>query len=251
MKIQLLSDLHIEFEYYAYPKTDADAVVLAGDIHTQDRGVKWALQEIKDKPVIYVLGNHDFYGESYPNLVEALKAITKNTNVHILENDLVTINGVNFLGCTLWTDFEIFGDASVSEVQCQQLMMDYRKIELASDSSMLRSVDTSAIHSRSVKWLKQTLEERKGEINVVVTHHGPSIRSVPEMYLNDVTTAAYVSNLEDLIRRYKPNYWLHGHLHTSCDYMIDDCWVISNPKGYPESVNLDYLPDFCMDVTGS
>lgn len=70
MKIQLLSDLHIEFGHYAYPETgtDTDVVVLAGDIHTKDCGVKWALDEIKDRPVIYVLGNHEFYGKAYPSL---------------------------------------------------------------------------------------------------------------------------------------------------------------------------------------
>jgi len=248
MKIQLLSDLHIEFDYYAYPKSDADVVVLAGDIHTKDRGVKWALEEIKDRPVIYVLGNHDFYGKAYPKLLDSVKTLTKNTNIHVLENDLVTIDGVNFLGCTLWTNFELFGDARVSGYECQQVMTDYKKIRRAPNFAKLRSIDTAVIHSQSVKWLEKTLEEHRGETNVVVTHHGPSIKSVPEMYLNDVTTAAYVSNLEGLIERYKPDYWMHGHLHSSCDYMVGGCRVLCNPKGYPDSINSDYRPDLCFAI---
>ncbi len=248
MKIQLLSDLHIEFEYYAYPKADADVVVLAGDIHTKDRGVKWALEEIKDKPVIYVLGNHDFYGKAYPKLVDSVKALTKDSNIHVLENDLVTIDGVNFLGATLWTNFELFGDARVSGYECQQVMSDYKKIKRAPDFAKLRSIDTAVIHRRSVKWMERTLEEHQGETNVVVTHHGPSLKSVPEMYLNDVTTAAYVSNLEELIVRHKPNYWMHGHLHSSSDYMVGGCRVLCNPKGYPESINSDYRSDFCLEI---
>ena len=110
MKIQLLSDLHIEFQSYEYPDCDSDVVVLAGDIHTKGQGVKWAIENILDKPVIYVLGNHEYYGKTYPKLVAEVKELARGTNVHILERDVVTINGVNFLGCTLWTDFELFGD---------------------------------------------------------------------------------------------------------------------------------------------
>lgn len=248
MKIQLLSDLHIEFQYYAYPKADADVVVLAGDIHTKDRGVKWALDEIKDKPVIFDLGNHDFYGKAYPKLIGSLKELTKNTNIHVLENDLVTIDGVNFLGCTLWTDFELFGDARISGYECQQVMTDYKKIRCSPNFAKLRSIDTAMIHSRSVKWLEENLDEHRGENNVVVTHHAPSLKSVPEMYLNNIITPGYASDLEGLIKKHKPDYWMHGHLHSSSDYMIGDCRVLCNPKGYPDSLNSDFKPELYLDI---
>lgn len=95
MKIQLLSDLHIEFGAFEYIDVGADVVVLAGDIHTKDRGVKWAIDTIKDKPVIYILGNHEFYGKAYPKLIGELKQLSKGTNVHVLENDVMSIDGVN------------------------------------------------------------------------------------------------------------------------------------------------------------
>ncbi|MDP6044649.1 MAG: metallophosphoesterase, partial [Phycisphaerae bacterium] len=128
MKIQLLSDLHVEFEDYDYPETDADVVVLAGDVHTRDRGLKWAIEHIRDKPVIYVLGNHEFYGRTYPKHIEAVKALAAGGNVHVLENDAVSIDQVNFLGCTLWTDFEILCDPRVAGYHCQERMTDFRKI---------------------------------------------------------------------------------------------------------------------------
>ena len=127
-------------------------------------------------------------------------------------------------------------------------MTDYKKIRRAPDFAKLRSIDTAVIHRRSVKWMERTLEEHQGETNVVVTHHGPSLKSVPGMYLNDVTTAAYVSNLEELIVRHKPNYWMHGHLHSSSDYMVGDCRVLCNPKGYPDSINSGYRSDFCLEI---
>lgn len=178
----------------------------------------------------------------------SLKELTKNTNIYILENDFVTIEGVNFLGCTLWTNFELFGNTRISGYECQQVMTDYKKIRRAPNFAELRSIDTLAIHGQSVRWLEQTLKEHQGENNVVVTHHGPSQRSVPEKYQNNVTTAAYVSNLEKLIQKNKPNYWLHGHLHNSSDYVIDRCRILSNPRGYPDSLNSDFKVDYCINI---
>ena len=107
MKLQILSDLHLEFAPCQIVNTDADVVILAGDIHLGDRGYKWAEQNIKNKEVIYVLGNHEFYKEATPRLFEKLKKETKGTNIHVLENESISIGGVKFLGCTLWTDFEL------------------------------------------------------------------------------------------------------------------------------------------------
>ncbi|WP_444997383.1 metallophosphoesterase [Aliikangiella sp. IMCC44359] len=248
MKIQLLSDLHLEFKYYSYPKTDADVVVLAGDIHTKERGVKWAMEEIKDKPVVYILGNHEFYGKSYPKLIDSLKILTKNTNVHVLENNLVNIDGVNFLGCTLWTDFELFGNARISGYECQQVMTDYKKIRRSPSFAKLRSIDTAIAHSQSIKWLAENLKEKQGETNVIVTHHAPSLNSVEGKCHKDTTTAAYISNLEDFIEKNKPDYWLHGHLHNSSDYILGKCRVLCNSKGYPDSINPEYNPSFCFSI---
>jgi hypothetical protein len=103
-------------------------VVLAGDIATKGLGVKWALKHIKDKPVIYVLGNHEFYGKTYPKHIYELKELAENTNIHILEKDVKTVNGVNFIGTTLWTDFEILGDPRIAGYEYQQVMTDYKKI---------------------------------------------------------------------------------------------------------------------------
>lgn len=101
MKIQVLSDLHIEFRPFDIPDTDADVVVLAGDIHLGIKGIIWAIKNISNKPVIYVLGNHEYYGQTYPKLIKKLKETSTGTNVQILENELIQIGGVNFLGCTL------------------------------------------------------------------------------------------------------------------------------------------------------
>jgi len=81
-------------------------------------------------------------------------------------------------------------------------------------------------------WLERSLEEKQGEVNIVVTHHAPSILSVPEKYKNDPISSAYASNLEKTIEKYKPNYWIHGHIHEPKRYKINDTEIICNPHGY-------------------
>ncbi len=248
MKIQLLSDLHIEFQSYEYPDCDSDIVVLAGDIHTKGQGVKWAIENILDKPVIYVLGNHEYYGKTYPKLVAEVKELARGTNVHILERDVVTINGVNFLGCTLWTDFELFGDPRIAGYHCQTKMTDYKKIKRLPNYSKIRSIDTAIAHKKSTLWLAQELKQRKNETNIVVTHHGPSLKSVSAGFQKDMTTAAYVSDLEEFIELHQPQFWLHGHLHNSSDYTIGKCRILCNPKGYAGEENDNFKPHIYISV---
>ena len=248
MKIQLLSDLHLEFEHYEYPVTDADVVVLAGDIHTKGRAVDWIQDQFRDKPVIYVLGNHEYYKKIYPKLASDLVKQTEGTNIHVLENRTIEIDGVNFLGCTLWTDFALFGDARLAGFECQQVMNDYKKIRRLPNFAKMRSIDFAIIHQESKRWLESTLQDLDGQKNVVITHHAPSIQSVDPVHHNDITTAAYASDLEELIRDHEPLLWLHGHIHTSSDYMIDNCRVICNPKGYPGEINSEYEPSKLIEI---
>ncbi|MEZ9764147.1 metallophosphoesterase, partial [Vibrio splendidus] len=108
MEICHLSDLHLEFGPMEFPQTDADVVVLSGDIHLGTKGIDWAAQ--CDVPVVYVLGNHEAYGSSSLELLieECRSRAERYSNVYFLENDSVVINGVRFHGCTLWTDFELY-----------------------------------------------------------------------------------------------------------------------------------------------
>ena len=114
MKLHILSDLHLEFDPFPMPSTDADIVVLAGDIDLGTGGLAWAMNAIR-KPVIYVPGNHEFYFRHMNKTAIEMREIAAGSgNIHLLDNDEVIIDGVRFLGCTLWTNFELFGsDPSV------------------------------------------------------------------------------------------------------------------------------------------
>ncbi len=107
MRLWILSDLHLEFGPVELPRVEADVVVLAGDVHKGRRGLAWARERFAATPVVYVLGNHEYYGEALPRLREKLEGEAAGSSVHLLENRAVEIGGVTFLGCTLWTDFEL------------------------------------------------------------------------------------------------------------------------------------------------
>ncbi len=223
-------------------------VVLAGDIHTKTQGVRWALDNIPDKHVVYVFGNHEFYKKTYPSLFNEARILTKGSNIHILENEVFSFAGVNFLGCTLWTDFKLFGDPKVAGYHCQQIMTDYRKIKRLPNYSKMRSINTALIHNKSREWLANELKERVGQKNIVVTHHAPSIQSVAAEYKEDLTSAAYASDLENFICEHNPAAWLHGHMHNSCDYMIGKSRILCNAKGYSGEENLNFRPSIIYEI---
>ena len=118
MKLHILNDLHIEFEDFDPPATDADVVVLAGDIGVGMEGLRWAEDRFPDKPVIYVPGNHEFYHHDIA-LIEELKAQAPD-HIHVLNDDQVIIDGVRFLGSILWTDFALFGEGETGSSPCSR-----------------------------------------------------------------------------------------------------------------------------------
>ena len=232
MKIQIISDLHQEFGMSEFSFDNADLVVFAGDINLGIKGLHWIQSRIKNKPVIYVLGNHEYYKSSYPKVLNKLKSLVTNTNVHVLEDSFIDFEDVRFHGCTLWTDFSIFGDPMEYGIICQSSMNDYKMIKRDPTYSKLRSIDTYKIHQVSRKWLDESLQNSDKSKNIVVTHHAPSLHSVPEQYKKDPVTAAYASNMEEFISKHQPDFWIHGHIHTPARYHIGKTEVICNPHGY-------------------
>lgn len=245
MNLRLLSDLHLEFDHFTLDQSNMDVLVLAGDINVSSDAVKWLKEQSVKVPVVYVLGNHEYYSQKYPSLINKIKGMSSAMgNLHLLENDSILIDGVAFHGCTLWTDFALLGDPRIAGSACQQKMNDFKKIRKEPSYSKMRSIDIAEIHQNSKAWLTQSLANSNARTNVVVTHHAPSIRSIPEMYREDIICSAYASNLESLIVDFSPNFWLHGHVHSSSDYLIGATRVVCNPRGYKDEFNISFSPDF-------
>jgi predicted phosphodiesterase len=247
MKLHILTDLHIEFGDFMPPPIDADVVVLAGDIGLGISGVRWAAQRFPHTPVIYIAGNHEFYRHDIA-LIDELRVAAKD-NIHLLENDSIEINGVRFLGTTLWTDFALYGD--VEQLAAMQYaegrMNDYAII--ANRNRRFRPQDSLAIHTRSRHWLAAKLTEPFDGETVVVTHHAPSARSIHGRFRDSPLSAAFASNLEKMIGADRVALWIHGHMHDSFDYEIDGTRVVCNPRGYtPDALNPDFRPDLVVDI---
>jgi hypothetical protein len=152
-----LCDLHVEFGNFVPPVVGADVVVLAGDVHVKNRGLQWIFDQNFEVPVLYVLGNHEFYNDKFPGLIDELKMDAEGTNIRILENDSVEIGGYRFFGCTLWSDMELLGDQHTSSIAAADTMNDYRLIRLSKTYRRLSPSDTKAWHSRSVRKLREFL----------------------------------------------------------------------------------------------
>jgi Icc-related predicted phosphoesterase len=247
MRIHILSDLHLEFAPFQPERVSADIVVLAGDIHTGKNGLKWIREAYRGVPVIYVLGNHEFYGQKIPKLTEELRALAASTNIHMLENDRIELDGVVFLGATLWTDFKLNGDVVLAEVAAVTGMTDFRRIRMTPSYRKLRPPDARRIHAESINWLIRQIQQA-GEKLVVVTHHAPSPKSIAPRYANDPLNPAFASNLEPFIEQSGIALWIHGHIHRASDYRVGSTRVVANPRGYPGEVHAGFNPSLVIEI---
>jgi Icc-related predicted phosphoesterase len=246
--VRVLSDLHLEFSDFRPPKANADAVVLAGDIHVGIKGVAWAREEFPDVPVLYVLGNHEYYKGALPRLLDKIRLEAAGSNVQILEQESVVIGGVRFLAATLWTDMALIDDdAQVGMAAAAATISDFKLIRVSPKYRRLRPDDLVALHHQSRRWLEGELA-KPHEPTVVVTHHAPLRESLHPAHAGDRGNAAYASNLRHLVERTKPALWIHGHVHFAHDYVVGRTRVVCNPRGYPGETAEGFRPDLVVDV---
>lgn len=252
MKIHILSDVHNELlslnknsslsnnknngQWHGIiPETDADVVVLAGDIDSGTRGIKWAIEESErlDKPFIYVAGNHEFYNREYHSTLKQMRELAQDTKVRFLECDEVVIDDVQFLGTTLWTDYNAVENISQYDAMkaCQKLINDHQLIRISPDG-LFTARHALELHAQSLKWLREKLNTLdKDKKTVIVTHHGPSKICQHKNYPINALSAAFYSDLDELIG--KTNVWISGHSHSNLDVVVNGCHLISNQPGYP------------------
>jgi predicted phosphodiesterase len=234
VRIWYLSDLHMELTRgwdlpAAGARPDYDVLVVAGDLITrQERGVAWLLKRVTDRHVIYVGGNHEGYGTDIDRTLAKARLAAAGTNVHVLENDSVEIDGVIFLGAVGWTDFNLFGDPERAMAAAGDVMNDYKKVRISDYTRRLRPAHTLARHQATRAFLQRQLSKPKSQPRVVVTHHGFHAEAVRRGHERDLVSAAYASDAAidgaDL--------WIYGHTHESRNFVAGTTRVVSNAKGY-------------------
>lgn len=240
MRIQIASDLHLEFlqrnfpgERLIAPAHGADLLVLAGDIGNGTLAVElfgdWPV------PVLYVAGNHEYYGHDMEQLRADLRAATCRTSMRFLDNDIVDFWGIRFIGTTLWTDYRLTLNRLQSELMdvAERRISDHHRIWFRGRALTAR--DALAEHESSRAWLERALDTQYAGRTVVISHHGPHPLSVHPRYAGDPLNAAFVSDLSEQV--VKADLWIHGHVHDFFDYAVGQCRVVANPRGYVQNQN--------------
>lgn len=240
MKLQIASDLHLEFlqglfprERLISPAAGADILVLAGDIANGTQAIE--LFKNWPMPVLYLAGNHEFYGAEIEQVRADLRDAAAGTSITFLDNDVVDFGGVRFLGTTLWTDYRLELNRTQRELMenAQLRISDHRLIKWR--NGQFTAERALVEHELSRAWLEQELARPYDGGTVVISHHGPHPLSVHPRYTGDALNAAFVSNLSELLP--KADLWIHGHVHDSFDYRVGQCRVVANPRGYPQNLH--------------
>lgn len=229
LRVQYMSDLHSEFDKMKVPEKKGDILVLAGDIDIGVDSMEFldGCSSVFDHTLV-VLGNHEFYHNDISTLYQDMKDGVHG-NVKVLQNDLFTINGVTFAGCTLWSD------------------MQERAFYSMNDSNLISKKGKTLFNHNDV--LKEYhdsykfLQGNKGEIDVVISHHAPSIQSVnTARYGSDAPiNTGYYTNILPSFKGSRVKTWIHGHTHYCVDYEEEGIRVVSNQRGY---INYDEVPSF-------
>lgn len=241
---RIVSDLHLEINpTYKLPVIEGEensVLLLAGDICDLSGKLSKYDEFFENicsrfQKIIWVLGNHEYYRGSIINALEKYKEYFKDfKNLNITNKGVFEIEDCVVIAATLWTDLKK-GDPFVKFV-IREKMNDYHCIRTGSIAEpwlkKLHPNDTYVIHFQHVNFITQKLEEFSNKRKIVVTHHAPCHLSVDEKFRDSDVNAAYYSDLSELIFKYSPDLWIHGHMHDSFEYNVYDTKVICNPKGY-------------------
>lgn len=238
MKIRLLSDLHTEFrlpykiQSFANYKGE-DVLVLAGDIASGSTNTMDVIKFFLDKgfpKVIYVPGNHEYYGTGFDEFNAKMSDKCYMTpGAYYLNPDAVVIDGVKFIGATLWTNF---ADNPFSQSAAKRGINDFRMIR---DFDVNRCAKTYYEH---LDFIKQAYEERGSNKVVVVTHFLPARECIaPRFRGPDLINDYFANDLGEYIATMSDTTWLFGHTHDATDIVLGDTRVVANPHGYYTAMN--------------
>lgn len=238
MRIWVFSDLHLDVGRPWAPEgmPDAEVAVAAGDLGPRlTESVLWLARTVRPRmPVVLVAGNREFHRRVHADELRRAKALARECGIHLLEDEAVGVGGVRFLGCTLWTDYDLEGTRwrQAAMADADACLDDHRLILMRREPTRdrFKPVDAARLHARSRSFLEGALGG--GETpDVVVTHHAPSGRSIAKPLLGGPLNPTRASRLDDLVARTRPRLWVHGHVHASLDYRIDGVRVLCNPRG--------------------
>ncbi len=269
MKIQLLSDLHLEADpgFVATPAPGADLLVLAGDIGSYQRRKDgsvmaepdWGLRRFSPLPqfagwpvpVLFVPGNHEYDALDVDTAHHDLRATCERLGIQWLERETAVIQGVRFVGTTLWSDYDALagldgptsgrpggGVRVPTETEARRARQKAFRAANFYLSKMAGQRGGALFDAHAMRvlgldcqaWLREALDRPFDGSTVVVTHFAPTLHSADPRYGLSPGTAGFCNALDDLLAL--ADLWLHGHLHCPTDLQVGRCRIVANPLGY-------------------
>ena len=244
MRIQVLSDIHAEFHtdfgeqfVTGYLRSKGvDVLIIAGDLGVGESliySLKIISKHYQNASVLYVPGNSDFYNSDFPSVIRQLNVLESAIdNLFVLNNKMVTISGVNFIGSPLWF-------RKKKKYKARAAMLD--------DFSLIGNFEEKVFkeNRKSLNFLNWHVNKDA----IVITHHAPTARSTPVKYAGDPMNMFFFCDMEALIKERKPKLWVHGHTHGSFNYMLEQTHIVCNPLGYVgRQVNAEFVPNMMIDL---
>lgn len=281
MKVAYGSDLHLEFGTIELNNTEnSDLLILSGDILIAEDiyrhpdpmadfkkqleklpGLLWKPSDNQKRSMIYheflnnvsnqfpkvimILGNHEYYNGKFPDAVQWLKEyVVQFPNISVLEKEKIEIEGITFIGGTLWTNLN--NDNPITASVLGNSMNDYSLIRNSTYGyRRLIPIDTLKDHKKFLEYIKNVVESEPEKPYVVCGHHAPTTLSIHEKYKTEKDfhdNGGYASDLSNFILDHPQiKIWIHGHTHENFDYMMGSTRVLCNPRGYiahePNAIN--------------
>lgn len=263
MKIQLLSDLHLETHpnWQATPAAGADVLVLAGDVGSYQAGHQMQDEDFGLRPfsplagwptpVIFVPGNHEYDTLDFDAAHLRLRETCERLGMVWLEREIYNApwtdrqgRALRFVGTTLWTDFDALGAREKAYRAANYYL---KKTGTTRRGEPFLSEQLREQGLQCQEWLRSALAKPFDGSTVVVTHFAPSLKSADPRYGLTPGTAGFCNALDDLIPQ--AQLWLHGHLHAPSDYLAAGCHVVANPLGYArKNEQVHFLPASCIEI---
>jgi Icc-related predicted phosphoesterase len=256
MLLHIFSDLHMDVRGWQPPELGADVYLVAGDLYDDGRhSARWcaSLAQRTGKRVLFTPGNHDFYGARIGARLKEMDAICRSGGVTLLQNRNVVIDGIRFVGTTLWTDFMLDGAGyhTLARHAARQMIHDFTGIftgDGRGQGASLTPEYTERMHRRALRALERGLEDAYEEPVVVMTHHAPSQQSISERYARSGLNPAFASNLDNLVGWSNAKLYVHGHLHENCDFVLGSTRVVCNPRGHHSALNSTFNEGLLVDT---
>lgn len=231
MRIQIVADLHLEFDSYPLRiADDADVLAVAGDSTSARLLEKLdGFLRYSEKPVLLVAGNHEYYDGTFEEVNDELEKLESEYSIFsFLNNKSAKIGDVKFIGSTLWSDFDLAPDPIHFASIVESMINDFSLIRKLPNHKFSAN-DCQNLNKESRLFLRNEIKTPAKK--VVMTHFLPCVRSIHPLYEGHPLNPYFCCNCEDLIGKEVP-MWIHGHTHSSIDYVYKGTRIIANPRGY-------------------